>query len=116
MRLASKSGQRKLRVIPLVAATYFMVSGGPYAIEDILGGAGYGTAILILLVLPFVWSLPTTLMIGELARCHSRGGRVLCLGTARPRPVLGIPGGVALAVGQRLRYGDLSRFFCYLSR
>jgi len=67
MCLASQSGQRKLRVIPLVAATYFMVSGGPYAIEDILGGAGYGTAILILLVLPFVWSLPTTLMIGELA-------------------------------------------------
>jgi len=44
-----------------------MVSGGPYAIEDILGGAGYTTAIIILLVLPFLWSLPTTLMIGELA-------------------------------------------------
>jgi len=54
-------------MIPLIAATYFMVSGGPYAIEDILGGAGYGTAIVILLVLPFIWSLPTTLMIGELA-------------------------------------------------
>jgi amino acid transporter len=67
MRLASKPGQRKLRMIPLIAATYFMVSGGPYAIEDILGGAGYRTAIVILLVLPFIWSLPTTLMIGELA-------------------------------------------------
>jgi amino acid transporter len=44
-----------------------MVSGGPYGIEDILGGAGYGGAILILLLLPLVWSLPTTLMIGELA-------------------------------------------------
>jgi amino acid transporter len=58
---------RKLRILPLIAATYFMVSGGPYAIEDILGGAGYTTAIVILLVLPFLWSLPTTLMIGELA-------------------------------------------------
>lgn len=67
MRLASQSARRKLRIIPLVAATYFMVSGGPYAIEDILGGAGYTTAIVILLVLPFLWSLPTTLMIGELA-------------------------------------------------
>jgi amino acid transporter len=54
-------------MIPLIAATYFMVSGGPYAIEDILGGAGYTTALVILLVLPFIWSLPTTLMIGELA-------------------------------------------------
>ena len=56
-----------MRIFPLIAATYFMVSGGPYAIEDILGGAGFSTAILILLILPFLWSLPTTLMIGELA-------------------------------------------------
>ncbi|HUI85359.1 MAG TPA: APC family permease [Candidatus Binatia bacterium] len=53
--------------MPLVAATYFMVSGGPYGIEDILGGAGYAHAIVILLVLPIIWSLPTALMIGELA-------------------------------------------------
>jgi amino acid transporter len=58
---------RKLRVLPLVAATYFMVSGGPYGIEDILGGAGFARAIVILLVLPILWSLPTALMIGELA-------------------------------------------------
>jgi amino acid transporter len=57
----------KLRLIPLVAATYFMVSGGPYGIEDILGGAGYAGALAILVILPFIWSLPTTLMIGELA-------------------------------------------------
>jgi len=56
-----------MRLLPLIAATFFMVSGGPYAIEDILGGAGFGWAILILLVLPFIWSLPTALMIGELA-------------------------------------------------
>ncbi len=59
--------QRKLRILPLVAATYFMVSGGPYGIEDILGGAGFARSILILLVLPVLWSLPTALMIGELA-------------------------------------------------
>jgi amino acid transporter len=59
--------RRKLRVLPLVAATYFMVSGGPYGIEDILGGAGFARAIVILLVLPILWSLPTALMIGELA-------------------------------------------------
>jgi amino acid transporter len=62
-----KPGHSKIRVLPLVAATYFMVSGGPYGIEDILGGAGFARAILILLVLPFLWSLPTALMIGELA-------------------------------------------------
>jgi amino acid transporter len=57
----------KMRLFPLIAATYFMVSGGPYGIEDILGGAGFGWAIIILLLLPFIWSLPTALMIGELA-------------------------------------------------
>jgi hypothetical protein len=41
MRFALHSGSRKIRLLPLVAATYFMVSGGPYGIEDILGGAGY---------------------------------------------------------------------------
>ncbi len=44
-----------------------MVSGGPYGIEDIVGGAGYGRALLLLLCLPLLWSLPTALMIGELA-------------------------------------------------
>ncbi len=67
MVLGRNPAQRKLRILPLVAATYFMVSGGPYGIEDILGGAGFARAILILLVLPIVWSLPTALMIGELA-------------------------------------------------
>ncbi len=56
-----------MRLLPLIAATYFMVSGGPYGIEDILGGAGYRGALLILLLLPFFWSLPTALMIGELS-------------------------------------------------
>jgi len=56
-----------MRFLPLVAATYFMVCGGPYGLEDILGMAGYTRALLILAVLPFLWSLPTSLMVGELA-------------------------------------------------
>jgi amino acid transporter len=58
---------RKLRLLPLLAATYFMVSGGPYDLEDVIGYAGYGYALLILTVLPFFWSFPTALMLGELA-------------------------------------------------
>ena len=57
----------RLTLWPLIAATFFMVSGGAYGIEDIVHGAGYGLAILILLLTPILWSLPTTLMIGELA-------------------------------------------------
>jgi len=51
---------------PLVAATFFMVSGGTYGTEQIISGAGYGHGILILLFLPVLWCLPTAFMIGEL--------------------------------------------------
>ena len=52
---------------PLVAATFFMVSGGTYGTEEIVHGAGYGRGILILLFLPVLWCLPTAFMIGELS-------------------------------------------------
>jgi amino acid transporter len=57
----------KLTLWPLVAATLFMVSGGTYGTEQIVQGAGYGRAILILLLTPVLWSLPTAFMIGELS-------------------------------------------------
>ncbi|HEX8818269.1 MAG TPA: APC family permease [Terriglobales bacterium] len=57
----------RLTLWPLVAATFFMVSGGTYGTEDIVHGAGYGKAILILLLTPILWSLPTAFMIGELS-------------------------------------------------
>jgi amino acid transporter len=44
-----------------------MVSGGTYGTEEIVHGAGYGRAILILLFTPLLWSLPTAFMIGELS-------------------------------------------------
>ncbi|RZU39631.1 APC family permease [Edaphobacter modestus] len=61
------AGIRKLRLLPLLAATYFMVSGGPYDLEDIIGFGGYGRALWLLCLLPFFWSFPTALMLGELA-------------------------------------------------
>jgi amino acid transporter len=61
------AGSKKMTLLPLIAATYFMVSGGPYGLEDIIGKAGYGRALLLLLLVPLVWSIPTSLMVGELA-------------------------------------------------
>lgn len=63
----AKKNLAKLTLWPLVAATFFMVSGGTYGTEDIVHGAGYGLAVLILLLTPLFWSLPTAFMIGELA-------------------------------------------------
>ena len=65
--VVSRKKSIRLTLWPLVAATFFMVSGGTYGTEDIVHGAGYGRAILILLLTPLLWSLPTAFMIGELS-------------------------------------------------
>lgn len=68
-RVISQTNRKsaKLTLWPLVAATFFMVSGGAYGTEDIVHGAGYAKGILILLLTPVLWSLPTAYMIGELS-------------------------------------------------
>src|ERR1700680_4127486 len=67
--------RRKLTLIPLVAATYFMVSGGPYGLEELVQDSGYKLALVILFVIPLIWSLPTALMVGELsAAIPAEGG------------------------------------------
>jgi amino acid transporter len=58
---------RGLGILQLVAATYFMVSGGPYGLEELVSAVGYRAAILSLIAIPIVWSLPTALVVGELA-------------------------------------------------
>lgn len=44
-----------------------MVAGGPYGLEDLIGKAGYRATIIILLLTPLLWSIPTALMVSELA-------------------------------------------------
>ncbi|MBI3668993.1 MAG: APC family permease [Acidobacteria bacterium] len=44
-----------------------MVAGGPYGLEDVVQKAGYAGTLLILLLTPLLWSLPTALMVSELA-------------------------------------------------
>jgi amino acid transporter len=63
---ASKS-QRKISVVPMIAATYFMVAGGPYGLEEVVQKTGYLATLLILVVTPLLWSLPTAMMVSELA-------------------------------------------------
>jgi amino acid transporter len=65
---------RKLALLPLIAATYFIVSGGPFGLEDTVAKAGYGGAILILLLTPALWSFPTALMVSELSTALPEDG------------------------------------------
>ena len=61
------NSSRRLTVMPLIAATYFMVAGGPYGLEELVQKTGFTRSIFILLLVPLIWSLPTALMVGELS-------------------------------------------------
>jgi amino acid transporter len=63
-----------LTLVALIAATYFMVAGGPFGLEDIVMRSGYAGAFLILLITPIIWSLPTALMVSELASAIPEDG------------------------------------------
>ncbi len=46
---------------------FFTVSGGPFGLEGLVGSVGPGLALLLLVATPLVYSVPETLLIGELA-------------------------------------------------
>ncbi len=56
-----------MTLLPLIAAIYFLVAGGPFGLEDIVSKSGYTGAILILLLTPVIWAVPTALMVSELS-------------------------------------------------
>jgi amino acid transporter len=51
----------------LIAVMFFIVSGGPFGLEGIVGTVGPGIALLLLVVTPLLYSVPEALLIGELA-------------------------------------------------
>src|SRR5690348_18185120 len=54
---------------------YFTVSGGPFGLEGLVGAVGPGLALLLLCATPLLYSVPETLLIGELASMlPSEGG------------------------------------------
>src|SRR6187397_636644 len=58
---------RSISTLSLVFILYFSTSGGAYTTEALVASAGPGMALLILLLVPVVYSLPEILIIGELA-------------------------------------------------
>jgi amino acid transporter len=57
---------RKLKTIQLAAVIFLTVSGGPYGLEPLLEQAGAGAGMLLLIVVPLFWDLPTIFTILEL--------------------------------------------------
>ncbi|HXF75443.1 MAG TPA: APC family permease [Methylomirabilota bacterium] len=66
--------RRELNFSSLVALTFFCVAGGAYGLEDALGAAGPSIVLLGILILPWLWSLPTALMTAELSTAMPEDG------------------------------------------
>jgi len=60
------SSYGRLKILPLAAVIFLTVSGGPYGLEPLLIYGGRHGALLLLLLTPLFWDVPTILMVMEM--------------------------------------------------
>lgn len=65
---------RGLNLSALIALTFFCVAGGAYGMEDAVGAGGSLVVLLGIMILPWLWSLPTALMTAELSTAMPQDG------------------------------------------
>jgi amino acid transporter len=58
---------RAIGTLGLVFVLFFSTSGGPYTTETLIHSVGPGLGLLILALVPLLWSVPEALIVGELA-------------------------------------------------
>jgi amino acid transporter len=108
--------KKKMRLLPLVAATFFMVSGGPYGLEELVQKTGFGSAILILLMTPVIWSVPTALMLGELSSAIPEEGGFYVWVTRALGPFWGFQEAWLSLAASIFDMASIRRFSCCISR
>jgi len=64
--LRTSSPHKRLRILPLSAVIFLTVSGGPYGLEPLLSYGGTHGALLILMLTPLLWDIPTIFIVMEL--------------------------------------------------
>jgi len=74
MKKKKDAAQKFLHPLQLTAVVFFAVSGGPYGLEPILNYAGGFNALLLILITPVVWCVPTILMVLELNAMMPKNG------------------------------------------
>lgn len=65
--MKSQQLPRGLGTVALVFILFFSTSGGPYTTETLIHSVGPGLGLVILLLVPLIWSVPEALIVGELA-------------------------------------------------
>lgn len=63
---STTSTLKKLRILPLAAVIFLTVSGGPYGLESLLDYGGEHAALLLLIITPLLWDIPTIFIVMEL--------------------------------------------------
>jgi amino acid transporter len=56
----------QVRIITVFFMIYILVSGGSFGIEDMVSSSGPGLTLLLLILLPILWSMPMALIASEL--------------------------------------------------
>jgi len=65
--LAHLPRERRITMLALACLVFFTTCGGAFGLEPLIGAVGPGWAVVLIIITPFVWSLPTALMVSELA-------------------------------------------------
>jgi amino acid transporter len=77
------ANEQRLNFIQLIGVVFFIVCGGAYGIEPLVGAVGSGWAVILILFTPVCWSLPIALMVAELSSAiPSEGGYYVWVRTA----------------------------------
>ncbi|SPF43444.1 Amino acid/polyamine/organocation transporter, APC superfamily [Candidatus Sulfotelmatobacter kueseliae] len=58
--------ERRITMAALACLVFFTTCGGAFGLEPLIGAVGPGLAVILILITPLVWSLPTAMMVAEL--------------------------------------------------
>src|SRR5205085_14876 len=58
--------RKKLNPLQLAAVIFLTVSGGPYGLEPLINDAGKNASLILLIVTPLLWDIPTIFVVLEL--------------------------------------------------
>lgn len=76
--IAPTKPRKQLGLWPLVFAFFCLVSGGPYGIEGVIGELGPSMGLMMIVLTPIIWAIPSALMTAELsAAIPAEGGYVV---------------------------------------
>src|SRR3989338_8056993 len=65
---------KKAKFFTLIPIIFFSVSGGPYGLEEIVSSVGPINALLLILILPLIWTIPETMIVAELSSTYTVQG------------------------------------------